>query len=177
MKQTLDARRRHSHPGTAQGLRNESRRGRARSRRSKRLLFRLSGTQRGGKATSIRMLMGVAPPTSGSIELLGMPPRKQSVGQGENRVGPRRVSFVRPPDRARGRARERNQSSLRCHRRRFLRCPSVSFLASAAGSVGGSATSRGSPKTLPIASATPAAVGAVSSSLTKNTPSGNTPTT
>ena len=31
------------------------------------------GPNGAGKTTAIRMLMGVAPPTSGSIELLGMP--------------------------------------------------------------------------------------------------------
>ena len=35
--------------------------------------FGFLGPNGAGKTTAIRMLMGVAPPTSGSIELLGMP--------------------------------------------------------------------------------------------------------
>ena len=56
--------------------------------------FGFLGPNGAGKTTAIRMLMGVAPPTSGSIELLGMPtPRKQSLGQGENRVGDESLLF------------------------------------------------------------------------------------
>jgi ABC-2 type transport system ATP-binding protein len=42
--------------------------------------FGFLGPNGAGKTTTIRMLMGLAPPTSGSMELLGMPMPEQSAG-------------------------------------------------------------------------------------------------
>jgi len=48
--------------------------------------FGFLGPNGAGKTTTIRMLMGLAPPTSGSIELLGMPMPEQS-GEIKRRLG------------------------------------------------------------------------------------------
>src|SRR5271165_3348472 len=42
--------------------------------------FGFLGPNGAGKTTTIRMLMGLAPPTSGSIQLLGLPMPEQAVG-------------------------------------------------------------------------------------------------
>ena len=59
--------------------------------------FGFLGPNGAGKTTTIRMLMGLAPPTSGSIELLGLSDaRTRPGGKGQDRTGSRRNPALRP---------------------------------------------------------------------------------
>ena len=64
--------------------------------------FGFLGPNGAGKITTIRMLTGLIPPTSGSIEMLGMPhARRRDRDQAPHRPGAGRIAAVRPPHRRR----------------------------------------------------------------------------